>query len=311
MEYAFKDLHWGKEIAIQHYLQPVTAQETLDMLSEFNGRAMIVAGGTDVIPLLRRGDLQADALVDITRLPNMNSIEAEGDLICLGGLVTHGQICSAPLIRERAALLAEAAGAIGSPQIRNVATIAGNLVSGQPAADAALSLLALNARVTILSKNGTREVWLKDFFLGQSQTRLDFRREILTQIHFVALKKNQGGCFLRLSPRKSLALPILALASVVTIEPEEKIIREAAISLGPVAPVPFRARKAEEGLRGAPLTKRTLERAAQDAFDESHPRSSLLRGSMEYRKEMVKVLVCRGLSRAAARAGIFVAEEEG
>ncbi len=309
MENAFRDLHWGKEIAIRDYLQPVTAQEALNNLSQLDGRALIVAGGTDVIPLLRRGDLQADALVDITRLPAMSSIQAEGDWICLGGLVTHGQVCSSPLIRERAGLLAEAAGAVGSPQIRNVATVGGNLVSGQPAADAALPLLALDARVTVLSPKGTREIPLKEFFLGQGRTAVDPRREILTQIRFPALRKNQGGAFLRLSPRKSLSLPILAVASVVTIEPEKKSIREAAIALGPVAPVPFRASKAEGGLRGAPLTQKTLARAAEDAFDESRPRSSLLRGSMEYRKEMVKVLVTRALTKAAAQAGMRVAEE--
>ncbi len=309
MECAFKDLHWGKEIGIRDYLQPVTLPEALDLLSQFDGRALIVAGGTDVIPLLRRGDLDADALVDITRLPDMNSIKSEGDWICLGGLVTHGQVCSSPLIREKAGLLAEAAGAIGSPQIRNVATVGGNLVSGQPAADAALPLLALDARVTVLSKKGTREVPLQDFFLGHGQTRVDYRREILTQIRFPALGKNQGGSFIRLSPRKSLSLPILAVAATVAIEPEKKTIREAAIAIGPVAPVPFRARKAEAGLRGASLTRETLERAARDAFDESQPRTSLLRGSMEYRREMVKVLVTRGLSMASARAGLRVAEE--
>jgi carbon-monoxide dehydrogenase medium subunit len=309
MEYAFKDLHWGKEIAIRHYLQPRTPREALDLLSEFDGRALILAGGTDVIPLMRRGDLQAEALVDISRLPSMNSIEADGDWVCLGGLVTHGQVCSSPVIRQKAALLAEAAGVIGSPQIRNVATVAGNLVSGQPAADAALSLLALNARVTILSRNGTREILLTDFFLGPGQTRLDFRREILTRIRFPALQKNQGGCFLRLSPRKALALPILAVAVVVAAEPEKRTIREAAVALGPVAPVPFRAFKAEAGLRGAPLSKESLEQAGQDALDESHPRSSLLRGSEEYRKEMVKILVRRGLGEALARAGLPLMEE--
>jgi carbon-monoxide dehydrogenase medium subunit len=309
MECAFKDLHWGKEIAIRHYLQPRTAQETLDLLSEFDGRAVILAGGTDVIPLMRRGDLQAEALIDISRLSGMNSIEADGDWVCLGGLVTHGQVCSSPVIRQKAALLAEAAAVMGSPQIRNVATVAGNLVSGQPAADAALSLLALNAGVTILSRSGTREVLLTDFFLGTGQTRLDFRREILTRIRFPALQKDQGGCYLRLSPRKALALPILAVAVVVTAQPEKRTIQEATVALGPVAPVPFRALKAEAGLRGAPLSKESLEQAAQDAMDESHPRSSLLRGSGEYRKEMVKVLVRRGLSRALARAGLPLMEE--
>jgi CO/xanthine dehydrogenase FAD-binding subunit len=309
MECAFKDLHWGKEIGIRDYLQPVTLPEALDLLSQFDGRALIVAGGTDVIPLLRRGDLEADALVDITRLPDLNSIKAEGDWIFLGALVTHGQVCSSPLIRGRAGLLAEAAAATGSPQIRNVATVAGNLVSGQPAADAALPLLALDARVTVLSKKGTREVPLQDFFLGHGQTRVDYRREILTQIRFPALGKNQGGSFIRLSPRKSLSLPILAVAATIAIEPEKKTIREVAIAVGPVAPVPFRARKAEAGLRGASLTRKTLERAARDAFDESQPRTSLLRGSMEYRREMVKVLVTRGLSMASARAGLRVPEE--
>jgi carbon-monoxide dehydrogenase medium subunit len=309
MEYTLKDFHWGKEIGIQQYLQPLTIQEALKMLSEDNGKALIIAGGTDVIPLLRRGDLQADVLIDITRLPNMNHIEAEGDSICLGGLVTHAQVCSSSLIKERAKLLAEAAGAVGSPQIRNVATVAGNLISGQPAADTALPLLALNAAVTILSKTGKKEIPLTQFFLDQGRTALDCRREILTQIRFPALQKNQGGSYLRLSMRKTLALPMLALATVVNIDPQKRTIQEAAIALGPVAPIPFRASQTEAKLRGSPISKKCLEMAAESAFEESNPRSSLLRGSMEYRKEMVKVFVRRGLSRALADAGVATAKE--
>jgi carbon-monoxide dehydrogenase medium subunit len=258
---------------------------------------------------LRRGDLQADVLVDITRLPNMNYIEAEGDSICLGGLVTHAQVCSSSLIKERAALLAEATKAMGSPQIRNVATVAGNLVSGQPAADTALPLLALNAAVTILSQTGKKEVPLTQFFLDQGRTALDYSKEILTQVRFSALQKNQGGCYLRLGMRKALALPILVLATIVTVEPEKMVFKDAAIALGPVAAVPFRASKTEAKLRGSPISKKSLEMAAESAFEESRPRSSLLRGSMEYRKEMVKVFVQRGLSRALADAGVAIAEE--
>ncbi|HSR10204.1 MAG TPA: FAD binding domain-containing protein, partial [Thermodesulfobacteriota bacterium] len=263
---------------------------------------------TDVIPLMRRGDVEAEALVDVSRLPDMNSIRVEGETICLGALATHGQVCSSPLIREKAALLCEASAAIGSPQIRNVATVGGNIVSGQPAADAALPLLALDAIATVLSKAGTKEIPLKDFFQGHGRTAVDPRREILTQIRFRGLGKNRGGSFLRLSPRKSLSLPILAVAAILDIEPEKKSIREAAIAIGPVAPVPFRARRAEAGLRGAPLNRMSLERAARDAFEESNPRTSLLRGSTEYRKEMVKVLTARALKSAAARAGLKVEE---
>jgi carbon-monoxide dehydrogenase medium subunit len=308
MESAFKALHWGKEIEIKQYLQPLTIQEALEMLGEYRGRALIIAGGTDVIPLLRRGEFQVDALVDISGLPGMRYIEADGDSICLGGLVTHTQVGSSSLIQERARLLAYAANAVGSPQIRNVATVAGNLVSGQPAADTALPLLALNATVTIRSKAGKREVPLTQFFLDQGRTVLDCSQEILTQIRFPALRKNQGGCCLRLSGRKSLALPIFALAAVVAVEPDKRVIQDAAIAIGPVAPIPFRAAKAEAALRGAPLSKKILEMAAQSAFEESSPRSSLLRGSMEYRKEMVKVFVRRGLSRALADAGVAIGE---
>jgi carbon-monoxide dehydrogenase medium subunit len=226
----------------------------------------------------------------------------------MGGLVTHAQVCSSALIQEKAGFLAEAAGALGSPQIRNVATVAGNLVSGQPAADTSIPLLALNARVKILSQAGEREVPLTQFFLGQGRTALDGGAEILTQIRFAALQKNQGGCYLRLSMRKSLALPILALAAIVGIDPKKKTITKAAIALGPVAPTPFRASKTEASLRNAPVAQETLEMAAQMGVKESNPRSSLLRGSAEYRKAMVKVFIKRGLSRALAEAGAPLTE---
>jgi CO/xanthine dehydrogenase FAD-binding subunit len=309
MEGILKEFHWGKEISVQQYHQPLTIPEALDMLARYDGKARIIAGGTDVIPLLRQGDLQAEALIDITRLPQMNDVRAEGGSICLGGLVTHAQVCSSALIRERAGFLAEAAATVGSPQIRNVATVAGNLISGQPAADTSIPLLALNATVKIVSRAGEREIPLTQFFLGQGQTALDCTREIMTQIRFPALRKNQGGCFLRLGMRKALALPILVLATVVTIDPEKKTIKDAAIAIGPVAPTPFRALKTEAKLRGAPISGESLEMAAQSAFEEANPRSSLLRGSLEYRKEMVKVFVRRGLTRALADAGAVVTEE--
>lgn len=309
MEGILRKFHWGKEISVQQYHQPLSIPEALDLLGRYDGKARIIAGGTDVIPLLRQGDLRAEALIDITRLPQMNDVKAEGGAICLGGLVTHAQVCSSALIRERAGFLAEAAATVGSPQIRNVATVAGNLISGQPAADTSIPLLALNGKVKIVSRAGEREIPLTEFFLGQGQTALDCSREIMTQIRFPALQKNQGGCFLRLGTRKALALPILVSAAVVTIDPEKKIIKDAAIAIGPVAPIPFRALKTEAKLRRAPISRGSLEMAAQSAFEEANPRSSLLRGSLEYRKEMVKVFVKRGLSRALANAGAVVTEE--
>jgi carbon-monoxide dehydrogenase medium subunit len=306
MLHRFEDLHCTKEIPIKHYLQPETLKEALEILTKNQGRAQVVAGGTDVIPQLRRAQLEMDTLVDITRIPGMQSIRVEGKAVCIGALVTHAQLCLSPLLRERAFLLTEGAASLGSPQIRTIATVGGNLISGQPAADTSLPLLALGASVNILSEGGEREVSLTEFFLDQGRTAIDPRKEILTRIRFPALRGNQGGSYLRLSKRRSLSLPILALAAVVDIDLQKKVFKDASLGIGPVAPVPIRALRTEAMLRGAPISEKTVEMAGESASSESSPRSSSLRGSSDYRKEMVKVLVRRGLIQALKRAGASV-----
>ena len=236
----------------------------------------------------------------------MKSIEEDGERIVLGGLVTHASIASSPLVRKKAKLFADGAGCLGSPQIRNVATVAGNLVSGQPAADTSTPLLALDAFVTIASKGGERVVPLTKFFVDTGKTILDCHREILTRIEFNALKEQHGCCYLRLSQRKALALPILVCGVLVKIDKKRRVIEEAAIALGPVAPTPCRATRVEEKLRGCPISKETIEAAGAIAIEESNPRDSLLRGSSLYRKEMVKVFVKRGLRKALAQGGFPV-----
>jgi carbon-monoxide dehydrogenase medium subunit len=306
MSYAFKDLHWSKEIKIKKYLLPQTLAEALDLLAEYNGKAQVIAGGTDVIPQLRHGGLEVGTLIDITRLPDMSSIRQEADTIVLGGLVTHGQVAASSLIKEKAGTFAEGAASVGSPQIRNIATVAGNLVNGHPAADASMPLLALNASVTIASQNGDRVIPLADFFLGKGKTSLDCRREILTQIRFSALKKNQGSSFLRLSKRGSLTIGVLILAAVIEADKTENVISDAQIALGPVAAIPLRAFKAEEMLRGAPISAETIERAADCVCTESNPITDPVWGSAEYKKELIKVFAKRGLKRALNQIEISV-----
>ena len=170
MSYEFKDLHWARDIRIDNYLTPRTLDEALDCLEKYQGKAQVVAGGTDVISQLRHRDLEVEALVDITRLPEIDAIKQDGDMISLGACATHAQTASSPLIREKAEILAKAAGSVGSPQIRNIATVAGNLVSGHPAADTSIPLLALNASALIASKEGQRAVPLTEFFLDKGRT---------------------------------------------------------------------------------------------------------------------------------------------
>ena len=307
MSLAFRDLHWSKDIRIKEYLLPQSLPEALEMLDKYQGNARVVAGGTDVISQLRHREYEVDALVDITRIPGLSDIHEEENKIFLGGLVTHAQVASSPIIHEKARLLSDGAVSVGSPQIRNIATVAGNLVSAQPAADTAIPLLALDAKVTIASSQGERVVRLTEFFVDLGQTVLDCTREILTSIEFEALGDLQGGCYQRLSKRRALTLPMLVCGVVVTVDSSRKVIEDAAIALGPVAPVPYRETQTEALLRGAPITRETVEKAMESASAQCSPRESLLRGSCDYRQEMTKVFVKRGLKRALEQAGCKIA----
>ncbi len=306
MSYAFENLHWSREININNYLLPESLAEALDLLEDHNGKAQVIAGGTDVIPQLRHGDLKIDTLIDITRLPEMSDISQEEDTIVLGGLVTYTQVAASTLIKYNASALVDAAAAVGSPQIRNIATIAGNLVNGHPAADASMPLLALNASVTIASQNGDRLIPLTEFFHGKGKTAVDPRKEILTQIRFAALKENQGSSFLRLSKRGSLTIGVLIFAAVVEADKSENVIKNAQIALGPVAATPLRASKAEEVLRGAPISTESIEKAAESVCESSNPLSDPVWGSAEYKKEIIKVFTNRGIKRALNQLDISV-----
>jgi aerobic carbon-monoxide dehydrogenase medium subunit len=306
MDCSFKDLHWSKEFSLKAYYLPGSQEEALDLLERHQGKARIIAGGTDIIPGLRRKDHEVEALVDISNLPDLKDIRERGEEIEMGSLVTHAQASRSPVLREKAHILSDGAGWVGSPQIRNVGTIAGNLVGGQPAGDTSLPLLALNAQVTIVSKAGERRVPLTRFFLSPGKTVLDPTREILTRIHFQSLDKTQGCCYQRLAKRKVLTLPILAVAVVVRVDSDQRKVAEAAIALGPVAPTPFRAAGGEGLLRGAAITPENFRAAAEKAMEEATPRDSCLRGSCDYRREMVGVLVRRGLKKAVEETGILV-----
>ena len=306
MSYEFKDLHWARDIQINNYHIPRTLDEALDFLEKYQGKAQVVAGGTDVVSKLRHRDLKTEALVDITRLAEIDAIGQDGDMITMGAGVTHAQTASSPLIREKAAILAKGAESLGSPQIRNIATVAGNLVSGHPAADMSIPLLALDASVIIASKAGQRVVPLTEFFMDKGQTAVDCRKEVLIQIKFPVMQPNQGCSHLRLSKRQSLTIAILVAAAVVKVDPQKKMIQEAAIALGPVAPTPFRAVETEALLAGAPVSEETIERAAKSAAAESKPIDNAVWGSAEYKREMVKVFVKRGLQKALIQAGASI-----
>jgi carbon-monoxide dehydrogenase medium subunit len=303
MQSAFRRTHWSHNIEITRYFLPRSLSEALDFLTEYKGKARVIAGGTDVIPALRKRDYEVQALVDITRIPGLNFIRQEEDKILLGCLVTHNRVSTSELIIKKAAMLADGARSVGSPQIRNIATVAGNLVSGQPAGDTTIPLLALDAEVTIASSEGNRVLPLTEFFLDLGKTALDPSKEILIQIAFKPLSTGQGGSYLRLSKRKTLTLPMLVCAVKVKVNRNKDTISEAAIALGPMGPTPFRAQNTEDALKGASINRTTIIEAAENTAAFCSPRDSFLRGSCDYRQEMAKVFVKRGLSQALEQAG--------
>lgn len=294
-------LVWPKRLHWEKYFRPRDIAEALKILEEFQGKARLLAGGTDLIPQIRNREARPRALVDITQIPGLDEIKLEGGVIRIGALVTHAQVAQSPLLREKALALTEGASQLGSPQIRNLGTIAGNIVSGQPGADATIPLLVLDAKVKVKSKKGERIVPLTEFFLDTGKTTVDSTREMVIEIFFSPLADHESSVSLRLARRKALALPILNVSVVVSADMKRKKFNHVRIALGPVAPTPFRARKAEGILSSASIADGAIKEAARKAAQETSPRTSLLRGSEAYRREIIANLVERGIRKGLER----------
>jgi len=285
----------------QAYELPNSVEEALAALTRYDGQAQLIAGGTDLIIELQEGRHSVQCLVDVTRIPGLDKIEERNGFIVLGANVTFRQIKESPLLHDKARVLAEAAGTVGALQIQTVATLAGNVVSALPAADGSVALGALDAEVEIAGQEGRAWRPVSELFLGPGQSTVNPRREMVTAIRFAALGQRQGSAWERIGRRRALVLPILNCGASLALEGEERIAW-ARLSLGPVAPVPYRARQAEAFLAGQPAGEEAFARAAEIAAGECQPRSSLLRASREYRLEVLPVLVRRSLGRAAEQA---------
>jgi CO/xanthine dehydrogenase FAD-binding subunit len=286
----------------EKYLFPASLEEALSMLADHEGEARVIAGGTDLVPQLKNKERKVRCLVDVSRLAELKGIHRQDGVIRIGAAVVHEKLAASPLLREQACALAEGAAAVGSPQIRYMGTIGGNVINAQPAADTAIPLLALGAEAEIAGSNGTRREPLENLYVRPGESKVDASVEILVALRLPALGDYQGSAFARLAKRGALSLPILNAAVVVHLEPDGKTLKDVRLALGPVALTPFRARQAEEALRGQPVQKETLASALEIASQEAQPRSNPLRGSAEYRREMVGVLLRRALERAVAVA---------
>lgn len=277
----------------QEYINASSIDEVIHVLKEKKEKARIVAGATDLILELERGVRTGiETLVDITRIPNLDSISLdEDDIIHLGPLVTHNHCAASKLLRERALPLARAAWEVGAPQIRNRGTVAGNLITASPANDTITPLIALGARVELASAKGRRWVALKDFYTGVRKTVMQ-ADEMLVDIAFPAMKNSQRGAFVKNGLRRAQAISVVNAAVILDLE--EARVKSAAITLGAVAPTIIHASQAEAWLKDRELTDENIAEAARLAQQEARPIDDL-RGSAAYRSEMVRVVVLRGL----------------
>jgi xanthine dehydrogenase iron-sulfur cluster and FAD-binding subunit A len=275
------------------YFNAATTEEAIRLLSEKGKSARIVAGGTDLILELERGVRRGiHTLIDVTRIPGLDQITLDEDeVIHLGPMVTHNHCAASKLIRERAFPLARAAWEVGAPQIRNRGTVAGNLITASPANDTITPLMALGAWVVLASVRGERKVMLQDFYTGVRKTDMQ-PDEILVDIAFPALKKNQRGTFIKLALRRAQAISVINVA--LTLELSAAIVQSASITLGAVAPTIIHAEAAEKYLAGKELTEEVITEAARLAMEAAHPIDDI-RGSAAYRHEMVRVCTARGL----------------
>jgi CO/xanthine dehydrogenase FAD-binding subunit len=283
------------------YLFPETVEEALEMLGTHAGRARLIAGGTDLVLQAQQGKCTSTVMVDVTRIPGLDFIEERDGHIWIGPQATHAQVAASPLVREHAGLLAVGCGSVGGPQIRHVATLVGNVVNAMPAADGAVALFALDAEVEVVEGGGRRIVPIAEMYAGVGVCTLNPCAQMVTGIRFRPLPAGWGWSFKRLAQRRALILPMLNTAVVVQVADGRFV--EARIAVGPVAATPMRACDAEAALRGRPVNTEAIAEAARLAMEAAHPRDSAVRGSGEYRRAMVEVLVRRGLEEAVGRAG--------
>ena len=284
------------------YVTASTVEEALGTLTSLRGEGRIIAGGTDLVIQLQHNERQAACLVDITRIPGLADIRRQDSYVVIGAAATFAQIERSPLIRDSAPILSEAASWVGSPQIRNVGTLAGNVVNAQPAADGSIALLALDAEAEIANLTGRQWVPVSTLFVSPGVSRVDATAEMITAFRFQARAPREGHAFERLARRRALALPLINIAARVLLDANGEHVRDARVTIGPVAPVPFRAQEAERVLKGRVLSTEIISEAVEAAVHESKPRSSLLRASREYRRELIRTLTERALIRAIEKA---------
>ncbi len=262
-------------------------------MESYGERARYIAGGTDILVKIKEKKVSPDFLISLRHIPELAYIryeEAEG-ILRIGSMTTHRMLEKSPLIRRKYPILSDAVDNIGSVQIRNVATIGGNIVNAVPSADGAIPLITLGAQIRMRGPKGERVMELVDFFIGPGQTLLE-HGEIVLEFVVPRLSPHTGMAYYKHTRRAAMEIPILGVAVLLSLEDDGITCSKARIGLGVLAPTPMRALNAEEVLEGEKVEGVLLEKAGKVAAEECKARDSV-RGEAWYRRAMVEALVKR------------------
>ncbi|MGQ9463858.1 MAG: FAD binding domain-containing protein [Candidatus Fervidibacter sp.] len=286
-------MHWFD------YCAPKELEEALDIFEEYGERARALAGGTDLVLFMERGRLKPEMVVEVPNCPPFVGVKEENGFIHIGSRTTMRELETLPIIGEKIPILAEAASEVGSLQIRNLATIGGNICTASPAGDTLPALLVLDASVKLVSKRGERTVPLREFFVGPGET-VRQANELLTEVVVPVPKGRFGSSFYKLKVRRYMDIAIVNAAALVTVD-KDGVITDAKIAVGSVAPTPIRAYKAEGQLKGNKLNDSLLDEVGRLAQETSRPITDQ-RGTAEYRRIMVYRLTKRVVKQAYEKA---------
>lgn len=280
-----------------------SVDDAIQALENAPGPAEVIAGGTDLLLDLQQGrHSPLDTLVDVTAIPEMTCLEVRGQELFIGAAVPLNCVVESPLVQAHAAALMEAAGLIGGPQVRNTATLGGNVGHSLPAADGTISLLALDAQAEIAGRDGRQRLPMQSLFLGPGRSALAEPRRILVGFYLPLRAAGEGSAFRRVMRPQGVAIAILNLG--VWLRREGERIAGVRISAGPAGPIPFRARAAEARLVGKTYSPALLAPALEALLSEARYRTSPHRSSAAYRTHLSGILLHETFSAAWQRAGL-------
>ena len=270
----------------QEYKRPASVTEAIQALTTASGPVTPIAGGTDLLLDLKQGrHAPVHTLIDLTFVPEMSLLELRGDELYIGAAVPVNRVALDLLTGAHAQALVEACNLIAGPQVRNTATLGGNVAHALPAADGTIALTALEAQAEIASSAGTRRMPFTSLFLGPGKSAINKSSEIIVGFYLKQTKTGQASCFKRIMRPQGVALPILNCA--VWLEREGDIVKDIHIAVGPGSSIPFRATEAESTLRGQAVNSDSLNRTMESLLGQAHFRTSARRASADYRRHIV------------------------